>query len=78
MHLGISRSKTMENTENVPYRANRGPQVGYSIEFEPVKPKAAVPKCVTEYCSKPKQISSPVKLQEKQDRAAIRRKVMHS
>ena len=64
-------STMSENTENLSYKANR--PVGYSIEFEPDKPPAPVPKCVLEYSSKP--APSPRELQEKLTQAALRKKV---
>lgn len=68
----------MENVENQSFKANR--PVGYCIQFEPEKPCAPVPKCVTDYCIKP--TLSPQELQQKMDQASLRRKarvvIMHT
>ena len=61
----------MENAENQPSKANQ--PLAYSIEFEPEKPKAALPKCIADYSSKP--VPSPKQLQEKQEHAFLRKKV---
>ena len=60
--------------ENQPLQANAQP-MGYSLVFSPDKPQVPVPKCVTEYKSKP--ADSPGKLQRKLDSAAERRKVVY-
>ena len=60
----------MENVENQSFKANR--PVGYCIQFEPEKPCAPVPKCVTDYCTKP--TLSPQELQQKMDQASLRKK----
>ena len=61
----------MEDAENQPSKANHS--VGYSLEFHPEKPKTFAPKCVLEYYAKP--ALSFDQLQQKLDRAAMRRKV---
>ena len=53
-------------------QANAQP-MSYSIVFSPDKPQVPVPKCVTEYKSKP--ADSPGTLQRKLDNAAERRRV---
>ena len=58
--------------ENQPLQANAQP-MSYRIVFSPDKPQVAVPKCVTEYKSRP--ADSPGTLQRKLDDAAERRKV---
>lgn len=58
--------------ENQPVQANAQP-MSYSIVFSPDKPHVPVPKCVTEYKSKP--ADSPGTLQRKLDDAAERRRV---
>ena len=58
--------------ENQPVQANAQP-MSYSIVFSPDKPQVPVPKCVTEYKSKPGD--SPGTLQRRLDDATERRKV---
>ncbi|CAI8037769.1 hypothetical protein GBAR_LOCUS21120 [Geodia barretti] len=57
--------------ENQPVQANAQP-MSYSIVFSPDKPQVPVPKCVTEYKSKP--ADSPGTLQRRLDDATERRK----
>ena len=57
--------------ENDPILANKS--CGYCLEFDVVKKKSTVPKCVLEYCSKP--WPSEALLRERQYMAALRRKV---
>ena len=60
---------------NQPPQANsQPPPVGYSIVFSPDRPQVPIPKCVTDYKSKP--VGSPGKLQKKLDKAAERKKVI--
>lgn len=58
--------------ENKAVQANSQP-TSYNLLFSPDKPQVAVPKCVTEYKSKP--ADSPGTLQRRLDNASERRKV---